>query len=154
MGNFEPSTDEEIEAGRREGAAQAQNGPRAQAIAYFPATGRFRLELKSGTVLEFSREAVPELDAATDAQLADGLGVSVSGGAIVCRAIDMDIAVEGLVLDLAMGKAWRLGLKQWYASQMGRTKSDAKAEAARANGKKGGRPRRTTAKVAGTGQAS
>lgn len=153
MATFEPSTDAEIEAGRREGAA-LQDGPRAQAIAYSPKTRRFRLELKGGTVLEFGREAVPELDAATDAQLADGLVVSVSGGAVVCRAIDMDIAVEGLVLDLAMGKAWRLGLKQWYAGQMGRTKSDAKAEAARANGKKGGRPRRTTAKVAGTGQAS
>lgn len=148
MAIYEPSTDAEIEAGRRESPVRAQAEPRAQSIAYLPATRRFRLELKSGTVLEFGREAVPELDSAPDEQLVDDLGVSISGGAITCRAIDMDIAVEGLVLDLTMGKAWRLGLKQWYAGQMGRTKSEAKAAAARANGKKGGRPRGKSAEAA------
>jgi hypothetical protein len=36
-------------------------------------------------------------------------------------------------------------VKEWYAKWLGSAKSEAKAAAARENGKKGGRPRKSTA---------
>lgn len=60
------------------------------------------------------------------------------GEALHWEEIDADISVPGLLFDL-------LNVKAWYAKWLGGAKSEAKAAAARENGKKGGRPRKQPA---------
>ena len=75
---------------------------------------------------------------AGDAQLAE-VEVIGNGFGLHWRTLDVDYTVPGLVNGI-------FGTAKWMAARAGRTKSEAKAAAARANGAKGGRPR----KMAGT----
>lgn len=64
----------------------------------------------------------------------------VAGGyEVLCglhwEALDVDLSIPGLLTGL-------FGTKAYMARQAGRTKFPAKAAAARANGLKGGRPRK------------
>lgn len=67
------------------------------------------------------------------------LAVGFGGKALCCEAKDLDVSITGLIatsqplMDLATSMV---------ASRNGRKSSAAKAAAARANGKKGGRPRK------------
>lgn len=67
------------------------------------------------------------------------LEVGFGGKALCCEARDLDVSITGLIatsqplMDLAVSMV---------ASRNGRKSSAAKAAAARANGKKGGRPRK------------
>ena len=67
------------------------------------------------------------------------LEVGFGGKALCCEAQDLDVSITGLIatskplMDLAISLV---------ASRNGRKSSAAKAAAARANGKKGGRPRK------------
>ncbi|AZE63433.1 MULTISPECIES: DUF2442 domain-containing protein [Pseudomonas] len=69
------------------------------------------------------------------------LEVTFGGKAISCEAQDLDVSITGLIatsqplMDLATSLV---------ASRNGRKSSAAKSAAARANGKKGGRPRKQT----------
>lgn len=78
-------------------------------------------------MVQFLRHASPE-------QLAE-IEVSAAGFGLHWPQIDDDYTVKGL-MNGAFGTA------KWMAAQAGRTSSTAKAAAARANGAKGGRPRK------------
>jgi hypothetical protein len=137
-------TDAEIEAARQEGALRVAIGPNAKAFSYERETRQFKLVLTTGAVLTFDRSALPELDDATDAQLAK-VGIAPGGGGLELRELDVDISMEGLVFDLVMGPQWRKGLRILINREAGSATSEAKAAAARANGAKGGRPRKRAA---------
>jgi hypothetical protein len=66
--------------------------------------------------------------------------ITPSGLGLHWPQLDADLFVPGLIEGV-------FGSKSWMAREMGakggRTRSKAKAEAARANGKRGGRPRKT-----------
>ncbi|HEV7590801.1 MAG TPA: DUF2442 domain-containing protein [Longimicrobium sp.] len=96
-------------------------------------------EMKNGCVFGFPPPDNPYwgLNAATSEQLAK-VDPEEDGYALHWAEIDADIAVPGLLLRL-------LNVKAWYAKWLGGAKSEAKAAAARENGKKGGRPRKKTA---------
>jgi hypothetical protein len=95
------------------------------------------LELTSGFVFGFPAAAVPALARATPAQLA-AVELSPGGGALHWEALDVDLSVAGLLL-ASVGRAEKL---RELARLAGATTSEAKAAAARANGAKGGRPRK------------
>jgi hypothetical protein len=66
-----------------------------------------------------------------------------SGSALHWEKLDADFSVSGLVAGVFGNKAWMDELRKEWGRKGGKTKSEAKAVAARANGARGGRPRKT-----------
>jgi hypothetical protein len=75
------------------------------------------------------------LEEATDEQLAE-IKILGAGYGLHWEALDADLSIPGLLAGL-------FGTKAYMARQAGQATSPAKAAAARANGAKGGRPRRS-----------
>ncbi len=101
----------------------------------YDARGRaFRFYLRSGVVLTIPAHAIAELAQATTAQL-KSVALVADGGAIEQRELDVDLSVPNLLRDV-------LGFGELQQRKAARTRSPAKAAAARVNGAKGGRPRK------------
>ena len=114
--------------------------PRAVAARYDRKSGRIVIELSSKLVVTFLPADVQGLEHARPSDLTE-IEISPSGFGIHFPKIDADLYVPGLLEGF-------LGSKAWMASRLGqiggRSRSDAKKEASRANGRLGGRPRRVT----------
>lgn len=120
------------------GEAMLANEPRASAAHYDPATGRVTIELLNGCRYAFPAALVQDLQGASPDELAcvevDGLGFNLH-----FPALDADLYVPALVSGIFGTRAW---MTRELARAGGRKTSPAKALAARANGAKGGRPRK------------
>jgi len=127
----------QIAAARRREARERAAGRRAVSAWYEPDTGRVMIELTSGYFLGFPAAAIPALADATAEQLAE-VEVSPGGSGLHWESLDADLSVPGLLLS-CVGRSQKLSE---LARIAGRAKSEAKAAAARANGAKGGRPRK------------
>ena len=114
---------------------------RAVAAHYDHATKRIVLELSNGTAFAFPATIVRGLEKASRAQRA-ALQLSPSGSGVIWDALDAYISVPG-ILSATFRSA---GLAMMLGKAGGEAKSKAKSKAARANGKKGGRPRNAAAK--------
>jgi hypothetical protein len=127
--------DAEIDAALARGAAARRLEPRAARARYDRALDRVVVELTNGCSFAFPPRLAQGLEHATADQLAavEVLGV---GSGLHWDALDVDLALPGLLAGL-------FGTASWMARQAGRASSPAKAAAARANGAKGGRPRRS-----------
>ena len=130
----------QIPAARSREARARRRGLRATSATYDRTTRRVVLELTNGYLFAFPVAAIPALNAATPSQLAT-VEIDPSGGALRWDEIDVDLSVPGLLLS-AVGVDQRL---RHLASLAGQVRSDAKATAARANGRKGGRPKKRAA---------
>jgi hypothetical protein len=140
----------EIEAARARGEYADRTEPRAVKAWYDADRELVMFELKNGCVFGFPQRFGQGVEEATPEQLAQ-VEVLGPGDGIGWEALDAHISVPGLLYYL-------LNVKEWYAKWLGSAKSEAKAAAARENGKKGGRPRKSTAagrparrKTAGSG---
>jgi hypothetical protein len=129
----------QIPAARARAARARHAGLRTLAAAYDAGSRRLMLELSNGFLLGVPVAALPDLADATPAQLA-AVTVSPEGAAIHFDALDADYSVAGLVISTLGADEARREL----ARMAGRVTSRAKAAAARENGAKGGRPRRST----------
>jgi hypothetical protein len=107
--------------------------PRADSAWYSPAEGLVLVRLRRGGVFGFDPARVPGLVGAAVEHLG-GVRISPSGDGLHWDALDADASLTGLISDA-------LGLDEWAPRIMGQRRSRAKAEAARINGRKGGRPR-------------
>lgn len=128
----------QAETARVREARERRAGRRALAVRYDAPTGRVMLELSSGFLFGFPVDAIPALARATPEELA-GVQLSPGGGALHWEGLDADLSVPGLLL-ASVERPARL---RELARLAGRTRSAAKSAAARANGAKGGRPRKT-----------
>lgn len=126
----------QVEAARAREAQERRDGRRATVAHYDARTGRVMLELSSGFLFGFPARAIPALARATPEELA-AVQLSPGGGALHWEGLDADLSIPGLLL-AAVERPERL---RELARLAGRTRSPAKAAAARANGAKGGRPR-------------
>jgi Protein of unknown function (DUF2442) len=112
--------------------------PRAVAAHYDRTTRRIVVHLSSRLIVSFSPADAQGLEDARPSQLKD-IEISPSGFGIHVPALDVDLYVPGLLEGF-------LGSKTWMASRLGqiggRSRSEGKQAAARANGKRGGRPRK------------
>ena len=127
--------------GEQRGRETRATEPRARTARYDRRSGRVVVDLDNGCAFAFPARLAQGLENASD----DGLAtVEVLGLGYGLRwdGLDVDLAVPGLLAGLFGTKAWMDRLR---AAQAGQATSARKAEAARRNGRKGGRPR----KVAG-----
>jgi len=127
-------TDAQIDAAMTRGEEARQREPRAAAARYDRQAGRVIVELTNGCTFAFPPRMAQGLEAASDDQLSQ-VEVLGSGSGLHWEALDTDLSIPGLLAGL-------FGTRAHMARQAGRATSSAKAAAARANGSKGGRPRR------------
>lgn len=125
----------QLPAARRRAARERQDGLRALSVRYDRKAARIVLELSNGFSCGVPIAALKQVAEATPAQLAT-VSLSPEGGALRIDALDADYSVAGLVSSMSARELGRRG---------GRARSAAKARASRANGAKGGRPRRLLA---------
>lgn len=112
--------------------------PHAAAARYERTKRILRVELTNGTGFSLPISLVPELSKAPDAALAE-VEVGAAGLGLHWERLDVDLSVAGLAR-LVLGAHTLL---RAAGAAGGSSRSGAKAEAARANGRKGGRPRAT-----------
>ena len=110
--------------------------PRARSVAYDPATGRIVVELKLVSAFAFPPDLFPELAGQSPEELAK-VYTTASGDGIYWDDLDVGIETAGILVRI-LGDA----LLRSFASKGGSARSERKAAAARANGRKGGRPRK------------
>ena len=132
-------TDKEFEAANRRGREKKAQFPAAVAVHYDRRTSRIVISLESSLQISFAPRDVQGLEQARPEDLADA-EISPSGLGVHFPRIDADLYIPALLEGF-------LGSQRWMASQMGKVggqaSTDAKAAAARQNGKLGGRPRKT-----------
>lgn len=127
-------TDTQIDAAMEHGRVVLETEPRAASARYDKRSARVVVELTNGCTFAFPPRLAQGLEEATDDQLAaiEILGV---GYGLHWEALDVDLSIPGLLAGI-------FGTKAYMARRAGQTRSPAKAAAARANGAKGGRPRK------------
>jgi hypothetical protein len=132
-------TAEEFAAAKTRGRARLQ-GPRAESAHYDAAQNRVVVRLTSGVEIAFPPEHAQGLADATPEGLA-AIEIEEFGLGIHFPKLDADLYVPALVEGV-------LGSKAWMAARLGasggRQRTPAKSAASRENGKRGGRPRKTT----------
>ena len=131
-------TDEMIAQANQRGAEARKRSPVATSVRYDRRIGRVVIALSSGLELAFSPHLAQGLEAAKPSDLQE-VEISPSGLGVHFPKLDADLYLPALLEGL-------LGSAKWAASKMGakggKAKTPAKVAAARANGAKGGRPRK------------
>lgn len=127
-------TDAQIDAANERGRIAQQSEPRAASARHDAKAQRIVVELTNGATFAFPPGLVQGLCDATAEELAD-IEVSPGGYGLHWPKLDEDYSVPGLMNGV-------FGTAKWMAAKAGRGASEAKAAAARANGAKGGRPRK------------
>jgi hypothetical protein len=132
-------TDRQLEAAEARGRKVLDSEPRASAARYDRHSDRVVIELLNGCAYAFPAHLVQDLQGASEDDLA-GVETDSIGLNLHWPALDVDLYVPALVAGIFGTRAWMAGE---LARIAGSSKSPAKAAAARANGAKGGRPRKT-----------
>lgn len=127
-------TDAQMDAAIERGQRVLETEPRAASVRYDPKLGRIVIELTNGCTFAFPPRLAQGLEAATDEQLA-AVEILGLGYGLHWEALDVDLSIPGLLAGL-------FGTRAYMARRAGQATSPAKAAAARANGAKGGRPRK------------
>lgn len=130
-------TSADFAAAKARGDARLR-GPRAESAHYDAGRNRIIVRLTTGVELGLAPGDVEGLRGAAIADLKE-IEVEAFGLGIHFPRLDADLYVPALLQGV-------VGSRRWMAAQLGaeggRARSVAKAAAARANGKRGGRPRR------------
>ncbi len=130
-----------FEAANRKAEELRASLPRAVRVRYDRRIGRVVITLSTNLEVAFAPRDAEGLEGASPAQL-DAIEISPSGFGIHFPKLDADIYLPALLEGF-------LGSRKWIASRLGaqggKSKSPAKAAAAKQNGRAGGRPRKREA---------
>ena len=131
-------TDSQFKRAEARGRQVLATEPVATSARYDRKSRRIVVELTNGCAYAFRPDLVQDLQGASDRQLSD---VAVDGAGLNLHwpSLDVDLYVPALVAGIFGTRAW---MTAELARIAGRRTSPAKAAAARANGAKGGRPRK------------
>jgi hypothetical protein len=137
------TTDAEIDAAIAQANIYDQYRPKAVAVAYHAKGDVFVIKFVSGVELKIPRSLMQGLEDATRAQLAE-VQITDAQSGLHWESLDVDHYIPAMIGGI-------FGNRQWM-SQLGKiggtSRSQAKQKAARKNGRKGGRPRKTVAATA------
>lgn len=125
----------QIGAALERGKDALASEPRAASARYDRKLDRIVVDLTSGCAFAFPPRLAQGLEKATDEQL-EAVEILGAGSGLHWELLDVDLSVPGLLAGL-------FGTKAYMARYAGRVRSPAKAAASRANGAKGGRPRKS-----------
>ena len=128
-------TDGRIDAAALRGRAVRSGEPRAAAACYDRELKRVIVDLTNGCTFTFPPQLAQGREDATEDQL-DGVEILGAGYGLHWEALDAGLSIPGLLASI-------FGTRAFMARRAGQVRSGAKAAAARANGAKGGRPRKT-----------
>jgi hypothetical protein len=120
-------------------AVMQQYEPRAASARYDRRLDRVVVELTNGCTFAFPPRLAQGLEGASDEELSQ-VEVLGAGYGLHWEALDADFTVPGLLAGI-------FGTGAYMARRAGRATSPAKAEAARRNGSKGGRPRKSVSRT-------
>jgi hypothetical protein len=133
-----PLFDYEIKSANARAQALLASTPTAVSARYDRRVGRIVIALSTGLEIGFKPHDAQGLEEARPLQLAD-IEISPSGLGLHFPQLDADLYLPALLQGF-------LGSRQWMAQAMGKVGGKAvtpeKANAARANGRLGGRPRK------------
>jgi hypothetical protein len=132
-------TEAEIEAAYRRREERLRTEPLAIDVRYDGVGDTIIIEMNNGAALVIPRRLMQGLSEATPKQLRRGT-IWGSGTCLEWRDVDAQFEVVGLLAGCFGGRRWMSEL----ARQAGSKTSPAKTAAARRNGAKGGRPRKTS----------
>jgi hypothetical protein len=125
-----------IDQARRGVNGGTDHEPEASRVVFNKRSGLIHIHFPDGFVLGFPVSYIKELRDATPEQIAEG-ELTPLGDAIHWNSLDAHYTIGGLLAGRFGTKAWMKELGKVGGSRT----SEAKAEAARKNGSKGGRPR-------------
>lgn len=124
-------------AATMQGDAERNHSPIPASVRFDEASGRIVVDFTNGAAFMVPGRAIQGLENATDAQLAEVEMLGETG--LHWETLDVDITIAGLMNGI-------FGTAKFMDAQRrgGQSRSAAKIEASRANGAKGGRPRKTS----------
>lgn len=127
--------DRMYEEATRRGETERELEPVPSSVHYDAASGRIVVEFSNGAAFLVQARSLQGLADATDAELSDVELLGETG--LHWEARDVDLRISDLMAGI-------FGMDRFMeaARRGGRSRSEAKATAARANGAKGGRPRK------------
>lgn len=131
--------DKQIEAARKAGKRAERSEPVARRARYNPQSRELEVELRDGRSVSVSVDLIEGLQGASDEALSQ-IELTPAGTGLHWEALDADVSVPFLVKGVYGTRAWMAQLGQ----RGGKVSSPAKAAAARENGRKGGRPRKSS----------
>jgi len=128
------------------GRAEAETEIRAQAVRYVPERDAIEIVTNRNAGFLIPRQWIGVLQGVPTAEL-NKLEVWPDGSAIELDHRDIQISVHGLLTAILPAMLPSRTIATLFASRGGQATSRAKRISSRANGRKGGRPRRKTATV-------
>jgi Protein of unknown function (DUF2442) len=127
----------QLPAAAARGKKRSAREPKALQARFDAREQRICVELSNGVSMSFPPSIAQGLRSASAKDLAQ-IEISPQGTGLHWPAIDADLSIAGMLKGAFGSRIWMKEL----ASRAGKSKSEAKSAAARANGAKGGRPRK------------
>jgi hypothetical protein len=127
-----------LDAAAARGQIEQTSGLRAQSAHYDTRKKLVVIDLANGSSFSFPPQLAQGLAGARPSELAQ-IEITPQGSGLHWPKLDADLTIEGLLAGLFGSRSWM----RTHAAKAGSVKSSAKAQAAKANGAKGGRPRKT-----------